>query len=241
VDYSNITQIEYKQIVEYLKSAAEQEYKNFQQKLIPNVDKFLGVRSPKMKELAKEIAKGDYKGFLACSKDVFYEETMLCGLVIGNIKTSYDEVEGYIRGFVPRINNWAVCDSFCSALKIANKNKLEVWTLLQEYIGSVREFELRFVIVMLMDYFIDDESIDNVLAIYDRIEHDGYYVKMAVAWALSMCFVKFEDITLAFLQNNRLDDFTYNKALQKIIESNRVDKNTKETIRKMKRTTIKKG
>ena len=58
---------------------------------------------------------------------------------------------------------------------------------------------------------------------------------MAVAWAISMAYVKFSEKTWEFLQNNHLDDFTYNKALQKMVESYRVDNETKEKIKKMKR------
>lgn len=99
------------------------------------------------------------------------------------------------------------------------------------------EYEIRFGVVMSMQLFIDDEHIEQLLEEYDAIRHDGYYVKMAVAWALSVCFVKFPEITMRYLkQNNALDDFTYNKTLQKIIESYRVDAETKKLIKQMKRT-----
>ena len=88
---------------------------------------------------------------------------------------------------------------------------------------------------MSMQLFIDDEHIEQLLEEYDAIRHDGYYVKMAVAWALSVCFVKFPEITMQYLKQNTLDDFTYNKTLQKIIESYRVDAETKKLIKQMKR------
>ena len=88
---------------------------------------------------------------------------------------------------------------------------------------------------MSMQLFIDDEHIGQLLEEYDAIRHDGYYVKMAVAWALSVCFVKFPEITMQYLKQNALDDFTYNKTLQKIIESYRVDTETKKLIKQMKR------
>jgi 3-methyladenine DNA glycosylase AlkD len=89
-----------------------------------------------------------------------------------------------------------------------------------------------------MDFYIEYAYIDEVLDIYDNIKHDGYYVKMAIAWALSVCFVKFPDKTMAYFKNNTLDDFTYNKALQKIIESNRVSTENKVIIKAMKRKYI---
>ena len=86
-----------------------------------------------------------------------------------------------------------------------------------------------------MDYYLTEEYIDKVLEIYNNIKNDAYYVKMAVAWALSFCYIKFPDKTIKLFKKNQLDDFTYNKALQKIIESNRISKEEKDKIRKMKR------
>jgi 3-methyladenine DNA glycosylase AlkD len=88
---------------------------------------------------------------------------------------------------------------------------------------------------MLIDFYIDDDYRRSVLKQLDSITHDGYYVKMAVAWAISICYIKFEEITLDYLKNNNLNDFTYNKSLQKICESLKVNKNSKAFIRGMKR------
>ena len=88
---------------------------------------------------------------------------------------------------------------------------------------------------MLMDYYLTTEYIDQVLEIYDGIHHEGYYVKMGVAWAISMAYVKFPQKTMKLLQNNHLDNFTYNKALQKMIESYQIDKETKQILKEMKR------
>ena len=98
---------------------------------------------------------------------------------------------------------------------------------------------MRFGVVMSMSYFVDEAHLEELLACYDSIRHEGYYVKMAVAWALSVCFVKFPERTMEYLKNNSLDTFTYNKTLQKIVESFRVDKDTKTLIRSMKRPSDK--
>ncbi len=87
---------------------------------------------------------------------------------------------------------------------------------------------------MILNFYIVEDYIDEVLNILNNIHHDGYYVKMAVAWAISYCYISFPEKTLDFLKNNNLDKFTYNKSLQKIIESNRVDKDIKNLIRSMK-------
>ena len=94
---------------------------------------------------------------------------------------------------------------------------------------------MRFGVVMLLDYYIEEAYIDRVLRLLNEARHDGYYVKMAVAWAVSVCYVKFPEKTMEYLKNNTLEDFTYNKALQKITESLRVGRDEKELIRSMKR------
>ena len=169
------------------------------------------------------------------------EERMLQGMVLGCIKPDAD-VEYYLQRvtrFVWIINSWSVCDTFKfgGGKRFVAENKERLWHYLVGWMHAQGEYEIRFGVVMSMQLFIDDEHIGQLLEEYDAIRHDGYYVKMAVAWALSVCFVKFPEITMRYLkQNNALDDFTYNKTLQKIIESYRVDAETKKLIKQMKRT-----
>lgn len=224
-----------KTIKERIFELADEKYRQFHSKLLPGIDNVVGVRLPRLRELAKELAKAQWRNYLATAQDDYYEETMLQGLVIGYAKADIEEIWGYVAAFVPKINNWGICDSFCSGLKITKNHRPQVWELLRPYLLSQKEFELRFGIVMLLNYYIEDEYIDQVLVYLDSAKHDGYYVKMAVAWCLSICFVKYPKESMSYLKNNTLDDFTYNKALQKITESFRVDQATKTLIRSMKR------
>lgn len=214
---------------------SDDKFKTFHSRLCPNTDNIIGVRLPLLRQLAKEIAKGDWRNFLSNSKEEYYEEILINGLVIAYAKCDVEERLNYIESFVPKIDNWAICDSFCNTLKFVNKNKEIMWEFIQPYLKSYNEFEIRFAVVIILNYYITEDYIDLVLKTLDNIKHDGYYVKMAVAWAISMCFVKFEEKTMAYLKDNSLDDFTYNKSLQKICESLRIDKNTKELIKSMKR------
>jgi 3-methyladenine DNA glycosylase AlkD len=206
--------------------------------LCPGTDNIIGVRIPTLRNYAKKLSKQEKsKKYISFNKTIYYEEVMLQGMLIGFIKNAdIKDVFELIKNFVPKIDNWAVCDIFCAGLKIVNKNKEIVWNFIQKYLKSKKEFELRFAIVMILDYFIDEKYINEALDIFDNIKHDGYYVKMAVAWAISVAFVKFPKITMKYLHTTKLDDWTYNKSLQKICESLRVDKKTKEMIKKMKRT-----
>lgn len=213
----------------------EEEYRLFQQKLIPNQENILGIRIPKLRSLAKEIAKGDWENYLRNSEEEHFEEIMLKGMVIGYIKVPLEQRLELIKWFVPKIDNWSVCDSFCVGLKFAKKHREEVWDFLMPYLQSNKEFEIRFAVVMLLNYFLEKEYIEECLKIFNSIQHDGYYVKMGVAWAISIAYIKFPNETEKLLLQNDLDDFTYNKALQKITESYRIDQETKEKIRNMKR------
>ncbi|HBF35315.1 TPA: DNA alkylation repair protein [Candidatus Sumerlaeota bacterium] len=214
----------------------DEKYRKFHSALVPGVDNILGVRLPNLREIAKELAKGDWRGYLSSAQTDYCEEITLQGLVIGYAKADLEEILRYTSGFVPKINNWGVCDCFCSNLKITKKHLPQVWEFLQPYLRSPKEFELRFGIVMLLTFYIQDEYIDRVLPLLNGATHEGYYVKMAVAWALSICFAKYPEKAMLYLKESTLDDFTYNKALQKITESLRVDKETKTIIRRMKRS-----
>lgn len=230
-----------KTIKDQLKELADAGYQKFAAALIPNVDHVLGVRLPQLRKLAREIAGSDWRAYLAQADDEFFEEVMLQGMVIGYAKADIEEILRYVAAFVPKIDNWSVCDSFCAGLKFTRSHKERVWHFLQPYLASDREYDIRFGVVMLLNYYIDESYIHDVLRWLDRIRHDGYYVKMAVAWAISICFVKLPEPTMAYLQNHSLDDITYNKALQKIIESHRVTEETKTLIRSMKRNRSRSG
>ena len=219
---------------------AEQGNKPFTQSLNPGVPNVLGIRIPLLRKLAARIAKGDWKVYLTTADTYYMEERMLQGMVLGCIRPDKD-VERYLERvtrFVRIINSWSVCDTFKfgGGKKFIEANRDRLWQYLKDWMQAKGEYEIRFGVVMSMQLFIDEEHIDELLRLYDGIRHEGYYVKMGVAWALSVCFVKFPDITLRYLQGpNSLDNFTYNKALQKITESYRVDAASKQTIKGMKR------
>lgn len=210
-------------------------YKEFHSSLCPNVDKIIGVRVPKLKEIAKKIAKEDYKNFLDNIEDYYYEELVLHGLVIGYANITIEETFQYLEKFVPKINSWAVCDTTCSNLKITKKYIKEMWEFLDKYIKSNKEYEIRFAIVMYLNYYLTDEYIDIILENIDSITSKDYYVQMAIAWLISCAYVKQKERTLIYFDKNNLDKFTQNKSIQKICESYRVDEQEKQKIRKYKK------
>ena len=214
---------------------AEKDYKKFSESLIPNIDNVLGVRIPALRKIAKEIYAETGTDYLACSNTEYMEEVMVQGMIIGLIKDKPEKILEHVENFIPKINNWAVCDIFCGGLKFTNKNKELVWEFIQKYLNSEKEYDKRFGLVMILGYFTDDNYIDKVFQILDNFSHEGYYARMGAAWALSICYVKQPEKTFKYLKKSKLDKWTFNKGIQKICESLRVDKNTKEFLKSLKR------
>ena len=212
-----------------LEQEAEEKYRVFSSALIPNIDNVLGVRIPKLNKLVKELYKTDWKPFLN-QPCIYMEETMLQGMLIA--KTGDFEL---VKQFVPKINNWSVCDKFCNSLKCVKDNKQQVWKFIQPYLKSKKEYNNRFALVIMLEYFIERNYLKNIFDILNEFNSEKYYAQMAVAWLVSMCFVEYPTETTEFLKTTKLDDWTYNKSIQKIIESLKVDKPTKQKLKLMKR------
>lgn len=222
-------------IKQILINESENDYKKFSSNLIPNIDNILGIRIPTLRKISKQIYTENWQDFLNEENPEFMEETMLQGMVISQIKDTPEKILEYIKDFVPKINNWAICDTFCCGLKFTKKNKEIVWNFIQTYLQSDKEYEIRFAVVMLLSYFIEEKYIDEILKLLNKINHDGYYVKMAVAWAVSICYIKFPEKTHKFLEHNNLENWVHNKSIQKIVESYRIDAQTKILLKQMKR------
>lgn len=211
-------------------------YREFHSNLCNNCKyEIIGVRVPELRKFAKEIVKDNFEEFLENENITYYEEALLKGLIIGCAKFSFEETCRELEKFVPIIDNWAVCDITCSSLKITKKYMDEMWNFLKKYIKSNKEYEIRFAVVMYLSYYINSKYLDEIFKLIDQINNDGYYTKMAVAWFISIAYIKEKDMTLNFLKRTNIDNWTYNKALQKIIESYRVNESDKNEMRKMKK------
>ncbi|MBQ4284683.1 MAG: DNA alkylation repair protein [Lachnospira sp.] len=212
-------------------------------KLIPGGKPALGGKVPDIRKLAKEVAKEcsmpdavvDYKLFMEYFPEDYLEEELLKAFVIGYVKDDVNAVLECAAGFVPKIHDWCVCDGFCQTFTIARKHRKEVFEWVCQYIDSDKEFEQRVVAVLLMSHFLVDDYYERVLKIMKCLKHDGYYTKMGVAWCVATAYAKYREATLEFLSDNELDDWTFNKAIQKMIESYRVPEEDKGMLRRMKR------
>ena len=216
---------------------AYQKYKEFHGGLCPGTENIIGVRVPVLRKYAQELFKEkDWKQTIEEIDNEYYEEIMLQGMLIGQVKNeNINIILKYVEKYVPKIDNWAICDVFCAGLKITKKYKKEMWSFIQKYLKSDKEFEIRFAVVMILDYYIDEEYLKEDFKIFDNIKHEGYYVKMAVAWAISICLIKYYEDTLEYLKKSKIDNWTYNKAIQKAIESYRISDERKQELRKIKK------
>lgn len=205
-------------------------YKEFHSKLVPTVnsDKIIGVRIPQLRKIGKALTDNHFDWD-------YYEEVMLHGFYIGYAKLPFEERLALLDNFVPKIDNWAVCDCVCSSLKFINKNKAEFLAYLKKFMHSESEYEIRFSIVILMDYYIDDEYSDLAVNYLKNIKSDFYYVNMAAAWALSVAFVKYREKVMPLIENNSLTKEIHNMTISKIRDSFRVDKETKSYLKTLRR------
>lgn len=245
----------YDKILEQLHTLEEEGYREFSSRLLPNITDVRGIRLPFLKKIAKDISKGDVFSYFHEVKHSFFEETLLMGFVIGAMDTkkhSMRSILDAIRVYVPYINNWSTCDSFCSSLKIAKKKPDEVFSLILTYAvrreetfldlcKKEREYELRFFIVMCLNYYITDRYIDQVLASFRKIQTTSYYVNMALAWGYSKIFLSYPKQVYQLLeegQSKAIENefttesrFVHNKTISKICDSYQVTAEVKVKIR----------
>lgn len=219
----------------------DEEYAKFNRKLCPDtLSKIIGIRIPNLKNLAKKFVKeNDSKAYLdeaLRGRDKYFEEVLFQGLVIGYTKMELEEKIEYIKLFIPKIDSWVITDTVIPTFKFKEKELAQVWKLILPYTKSEKEFEVRFAVIVMLDYFIVPQYVDKVIKTLDGIKNDAYYAEMAIAWTLAEIGIKFNDKLMTYLKgDNHLDKFTYNKTLQKMIESYRINDEQKAELRSMKR------
>ena len=212
-----------------------EKYASFQSKLTPGVDRslFIGVKVPEVRKIAKELMKeNNYVSFLNELPHKYYDENMLHGAIIANIK-DYDECINYLNSFLPYIDNWAVCDTISPACFKKNKDKLI--KQIYKWLKSSETYTIRIAIEMLMSHYLDDDYSIDYLEIVSRIRSKEYYVNMMIAWYFATALAKQYDDAIKYIENNKLDTWTHNKTIQKAIESYRISDEQKQYLRTLKR------
>lgn len=225
----------YKEFVKYLKSLKDEKYKEFHQRIVSNTKyEIIGIRSPISKDIAKKISKTNIEDYLNIEKGNYYEEILIEGLVISKLKDE-ELFYKYIKNYIDKIDNWAICDTFSSSIKIVEKYPDKYFNICLELIDSNKEYRIRLGLVMLLNHFINEENTPKILKVIDNINSDKYYVNMAIAWLVAEIYIKEKDYAIEYIKNNNLDKFTQNKAISKINDSYRVSKEEKEELKKYKK------
>ena len=220
---------------EELESRSDPGYREFHLKTCPGAEHVLGVRLPEQRKLAKAIIKnGSYWSFLDSIEPYYYEEVLVTGIVIASAPMGINERFDYVIWFLPFINNWAICDTFCNSFKIKDADLATYWDFLMQFKDSKEEFVLRFILVIILCHFIREEYLERVFNLLDDIKSEKYYVEMAKAWLVAEIFTKFPEQVFDYLSRDQLSTFAHNKAIQKACESRRISVEDKQHLRGMK-------
>lgn len=241
---------------------ADDKYRQFHSRLCPGTEGILGIRTPELRKYAREIINeygqqvvDHLYTLMSCTaedrscpddtasqglyREFYYEEKMLTGMILGLWKAPDPQaLEEKLEQFLPLIDNWAVCDVACGGLKYIGKHKEYFYPVLKKYLKSSETYTVRFGVVLLMDYYIEESWLPELFVLYEQIHHEDYYVKMAVAWAYSVLLVKYYEPTLAFLKNCRLDQQTFQKTIQKACESRRISEEQRSELRELKKNRM---
>lgn len=210
-------------------------YRDFQAKLIPTIDKenVIGVRTPRVRALAKEVAKDpDIHDFLADLPHTYYDENNVHAFVIEQIK-DYETCLKEVERFLPYINNWATCDM--ESPKIFAKHTEELLEPIRRWLASGETYTVRFGIGMLMTFYLDEKFAPEYPEMVACVRSQEYYVNMMIAWYFATALAKQYETAVTYLENNRLDDWTHNKTIQKARESFRITAQQKAYLAGLRR------
>lgn len=221
------------EFLEHLKSFARPEKTEWTRRIVNTKMDVLAILSPDIKSIAKEIAKGDFIGFLQLGIDDYYESVIINGLLIMKIK-EFDLMERYLIPFAENAENWAVCDLL--SFKATEKNKASYWDLALRLMKNDKPFARRVGIDILFKFILDDDYIDGIFECLGEFQCETeYYVNMVVAWLVAECFAKQREKTLAFFDSGKMNDFTVNKAVSKCRDSFRVSQEDKDMLVRFRR------
>lgn len=218
-------------------SQAEEEYKNFNAKLLCSELPVIGLRVPFLRKTAKEIAKGDSIGFLQVSGGGTYEERLLYGLVAAALPVSYEAFLPYCDYYTEHLaENWAHCDVFSSSVKkIIKGNERAFFQYIEKYLQSENPWAVRMGLILMLSNYLTEEYLSEVIERTDALRSDHYYVRMGQAWLLATAWAKDRDVMMEYINHHHLDDWTFRKFIQKCCESYRVSKEDRAFLRSLKR------
>ena len=196
-------------------------YRDFQSKLIPTVspDYFIGVRTPELRKLAKQVGKrDDLDTFLNELPHKSFDENQIHAFIISGMKDYAACLEAVDR-FLPYVDNWATCDQMSP--KVFRKHREELLEPIRRWIESDETYTIRFGIGMLMEHFLDEDFEPKYPQMVAGVRSEEYYVNMMIAWYFATALAKQYETVLPYIEGHRLDTWTHNKTIQKAVESYR--------------------
>lgn len=214
----------------------DEEYRDFQAKLIPTVaaGTMIGVRTPELRRLAKLLAKREDIGeFLSRLPHEYFDENQLHGFIVSELK-DYGRCMAEVERFLPFVDNWATCDQMSP--KVFGKHRQELLACVRKWLASDKTYTVRFAVGMLMEHFLDEDFDVSYLDMAAGIRSGEYYINMMIAWYFATALAKQYAAALPFIEEKRLDPWTHNKAIQKAIESRRITPEQKAYLRSLKVT-----
>ena len=209
-------------------------YRDFQSKIMPTVDAktTIGVRTPELRRLAKQLAKREDVGlFLDDLPHAYFDENQLHAFIVSELR-DYETCLREVERFLPYVDNWATCDQMSP--KVFKKHRVELLGPIRQWISSDATYTVRFGVGMLMEHYLDDDFDPAYLDMVAAIESEEYYVRMMVAWYFATALAKQYDAAIPYLEERRLEPWTHNKAIQKAIESRRISPEQKDYLRGLK-------
>lgn len=221
----------YKQFRQWLLKHQDIKYRDFYSKLILNEMPLIGIRTPLLHCIAKDISKGTYQDFFTYNRHYYYEENMIHGLILGYVQIDFQKRLELIEQFLPYNVNWAINDCVCANLKQFKTNQEIGFLWIKKLLKSNNSWNIRFGVVLLLNHYINDCYIDIVLKLSQEQYVNHYYVNMAIAWLLSICYIKYPEKIEMLLKKNVLDQWIQNKTISKIRDSHRVSKEKKDYLK----------
>ena len=209
-------------------------YRDFQTKLIPGLESgsMIGVRTPELRKLAKQMAKRDEIGeFLEVLPHTYFDENQLHAFILSERK-DFEQCVEEVERFLPFVDNWATCDQMSP--KVFKKHRPELLPYINKWIASDKTYTVRFGIGMLMEHFLDDDFDPSYPEMVSGIRSEEYYVNMMIAWYFATALAKQYEAVLPYLEENRLAPWTHNKTIQKAVESYRITPEQKGYLKGLK-------
>ena len=222
-------------IQERLFALQDTDYAAFQRPLMPTVEEeaFIGVRTPALRSLAKELKGSDEaNAFLKQLPHTYFDENQLHAFLI-SLEKDFDTALAQTDAFLPCINNWATCDQLSP--KAFRKNKAALRASIDAWLLSPHEYTVRFGMGMLMEHFLDEDFTPEVLEAAASVRRGEYYIRMMQAWFFATALAKQYKAALPYLEQNRLAPWVHNKTIQKSVESYRITPEQKAYLKTLRR------